>query len=46
LELVGVPMITAVAVFRYPLGGRVLLRQPASDPTAETTIHFESLIYR
>ena len=45
VELVGVKMLTAVAIFRYPLGGRVMFRQAAEDPLSETMIYVESLIY-
>lgn len=37
------PMITAEAVFRYPLVGRILMQQP--EPTGETTILVEGLVY-
>ncbi|XP_063389539.1 uncharacterized protein LOC134675251 [Cydia fagiglandana] len=39
------PMTTAEAVFRYPLVGRVLFRQPQERPWEDTTIIIESLIH-
>lgn len=31
-------VVTAEAVFRYPLAGRVIFRQPRDDPYADTTV--------
>lgn len=39
------PFITAQAVFRYPVVGRVLFRQPADQPSADTTVLVEYLVY-
>lgn len=39
------PMITAQVLFRYPLVGRILFRQPRDDPTQDTTIIVEYLIH-
>ncbi|KAJ1522963.1 hypothetical protein ONE63_002100 [Megalurothrips usitatus] len=38
-------MLTAEAVFRYPLAGRVVFRQPRDDPFADTTIIVEPLLH-
>lgn len=38
-------MFTAQVLFRYPIVGRVLFRQPKEDPTADTTIIVEYLIH-
>ncbi len=35
----------AVAQFTYPVAGRVVFRQDASDPFADTTVFVESLLY-
>lgn len=40
-----VKMTTAMAIFRYPLGGRIIFRQYADDPFSETMIYVESLVY-
>ncbi|XP_046653346.1 uncharacterized protein LOC124344000 [Daphnia pulicaria] len=45
VEPFGVKMTTAVAIFRYPLGGRIFLRQASEDPLSETMVYIESLIY-
>lgn len=39
------PMITAEVLFRYPLVGRILFRQPRDDPKLDTTIIVEYLIH-
>lgn len=39
------PMITAQVLFRYPIVGRILFRQPRDDPTLDTTIIVEYLIH-
>lgn len=36
---------TAEAVFRYPLAGRIVFRQPRDDPFADTTIIVEPLLH-
>ena len=39
------PMITAAAIFRFPLGGRVLFSQPEDSPDEDTTVLQEGLLY-
>lgn len=39
------PMFTAQVLFRYPIVGRILFRQPKDDPLADTTIITEYLIH-
>ncbi|XP_061393687.1 uncharacterized protein LOC133329207 [Musca vetustissima] len=39
------PMFTAQVLFRYPIVGRVLFRQPAEEPWQDTTVIFEYLIH-
>lgn len=39
------PMFTAQVLFRYPIVGRILFRQPKEDPSADTTIISEYLIH-
>ncbi|GAB0087396.1 uncharacterized protein DMENIID0001_016930 [Sergentomyia squamirostris] len=39
------PMTTAEILFRYPIVGRVLLRQPQDEPLEDTAIIFEYLIH-
>ncbi|KAL9892126.1 superoxide dismutase family protein Rsod isoform 1-T1 [Glossina fuscipes fuscipes] len=38
-------MFTAQVLFRYPIVGRVLLRQPSEEPWEDTTVIFEYLIH-
>lgn len=38
-------MFTAQVILRYPLVGRVLLRQPKDEPWTDTTILFEYLVH-
>ncbi|XP_050455769.1 uncharacterized protein LOC126853760 [Cataglyphis hispanica] len=38
-------MYTAEVVFRYPIVGRILFRQPKDDPEMDTTIIIEQLVY-
>lgn len=38
-------MSSAEVLFRYPIVGRVLLRQPRDEPTADTTVLVEYLIH-
>ena len=45
VEPVDAKMTTAMAIFRYPLGGRVIFRQLSDDPQSETLVYIESLIY-
>lgn len=39
------PMITAQVLFRYPIVGRILFRQPRDEPYLDTTIIIEYLIH-
>lgn len=39
------PMFTAQVLFRYPIVGRILFRQPKEDPMADTSIITEYLIH-
>ncbi|XP_043222633.1 uncharacterized protein LOC122381912 [Amphibalanus amphitrite] len=39
------PMVTAAAVFRFPLAGRVLFLQPEDAPEEDTTVLLEGLLY-
>ncbi|XP_015118809.1 uncharacterized protein LOC107042324 [Diachasma alloeum] len=39
------PMLTAQAVFKYPLVGRILFRQPQNEPESDTAIIIENLIH-
>ncbi|XP_055905372.1 uncharacterized protein LOC129940875 [Eupeodes corollae] len=39
------PISTAQVLFRYPIVGRVLFRQPAEEPWMDTTVIFEYLIH-
>ncbi|KAF4521582.1 hypothetical protein B566_EDAN001302 [Ephemera danica] len=39
------PLITAQALFRFPVVGRVLFRQIEGQPWSDTTILFEYLVY-
>ena len=45
IRLQGRSYTTAQAVFTYPVAGRILFRQPEDDPTEDTQIFVESLIY-
>ena len=38
-------LITAVATFTYPIGGRVLFRQDINNALADTQIYVEGLVY-
>ncbi|XP_037076792.1 uncharacterized protein LOC119097959 [Pollicipes pollicipes] len=38
-------MVTAAAVFRFPLGGRVLFYQPEDEPEEDTTVLVEGLLF-
>lgn len=38
-------MFTAQVLFRYPIVGRVLFRQPAEEPWQDTTVIFEYMIH-
>lgn len=37
-------MMTATAVYRYPIVGNIMLRQPADQPWTDTTIIVEMLV--
>ncbi|XP_071566892.1 uncharacterized protein Rsod isoform X1 [Temnothorax nylanderi] len=39
------PMYTAEVVFRYPIVGRILFRQPREDPEMDTIIIIEHLVH-
>lgn len=39
------PMYTAEAVFRYPIVGQIVFRQPKDDPEMDTTIIIEHLVH-
>ncbi|XP_067011092.2 uncharacterized protein Rsod [Anabrus simplex] len=39
------PMFTAAAVYRYPVVGRIVFRQPRDQPWADTTVIVESLVH-
>ena len=41
----GRPVVTAAAVFRFPLAGRVLFLQPEDSPEEDTTVLLEGLLY-
>ena len=45
IRLQGRSYTTAQAIFTYPVAGRILFRQPEDDPTEDTQIFVESLIY-
>ncbi|XP_063233143.1 uncharacterized protein LOC134536961 [Bacillus rossius redtenbacheri] len=40
-----VPVSTAEAVYRYPIVGRIVFRQPAERPWADTTVLVEYLVH-
>lgn len=40
-----IPMMTAQVIFRYPIVGQIILRQPKDDPQADTTIIVENLVH-
>lgn len=39
------PMLTAEAVFRYPIVGRIIFRQQQNEPAMDTTIIIENLVH-
>lgn len=39
------PMYTAEVIFRYPIVGRILFRQPRDHPEMDTTIIIKHLIH-
>ncbi|KAL0112201.1 hypothetical protein PUN28_011934 [Cardiocondyla obscurior] len=39
------PMYTAEVIFRYPIAGRILFRQPRDNPETDTTIIIEYLVH-
>ncbi|XP_034178940.2 uncharacterized protein Rsod isoform X1 [Osmia lignaria lignaria] len=39
------PILTAEVVYRYPIVGRIIFRQPKNDPQMDTTIIIENLIH-
>lgn len=40
-----VPMFTASIVYRYPIVGSIILRQPRDQPWMDTTVIVETLVY-
>ncbi|KZC13221.1 hypothetical protein WN55_05919, partial [Dufourea novaeangliae] len=40
-----VPMLTAQVIYRYPIVGRIIFRQPQNDPQMDTTILIEYLVH-
>lgn len=40
-----IPMLTLQVLFRYPIVGRVIFRQPRDEPWTDTTIIVEYLIH-
>uniref|UniRef100_A0A1B6GD08 Superoxide dismutase copper/zinc binding domain-containing protein n=1 Tax=Cuerna arida TaxID=1464854 RepID=A0A1B6GD08_9HEMI len=40
-----IPMATAEVIFRYPLAGRIVFRQPRNDWTADTVVIVEQLVH-
>lgn len=44
-EIYQVPMFTGQVLYRYPIVGRILLRQPQEEPWADTTLIIEYLIH-
>ena len=45
IELEHRPMMTAVATFTYPVGGRVMFRQEMDNPLGDTSVFVEGLVY-
>ncbi|XP_013787983.2 uncharacterized protein LOC106471903, partial [Limulus polyphemus] len=41
IELSGKPIITAYSTFDTPLQGQIILKQDATDPTADTSVYIE-----
>lgn len=39
------PMFTAEVIFRYPIVGRIIFRQPKHDPLMDTTVIIENLVH-
>jgi len=39
------PMYTAEVIFRYPIVGQILFRQPKDDPEMDTIIIIEHLVH-
>lgn len=39
-----IPMISATALYRYPIVGTIMLRQPADSPFTDTTVIVETLV--
>ncbi|XP_047350470.1 uncharacterized protein LOC124949465 isoform X2 [Vespa velutina] len=40
-----IPMFTAQVIFRYPIVGKIIFRQPKNNPEADTTIIIENLVH-
>jgi hypothetical protein len=39
------PISTAEVIFRYPIVGKIIFRQPKNEPEMDTTIIIENLIH-
>ncbi|XP_012172349.1 uncharacterized protein LOC100643910 isoform X1 [Bombus terrestris] len=40
-----IPMVTAQVIYRYPIVGKIIFRQPKNDPQMDTTIIIENLVH-
>lgn len=38
-------MVTAQVIYRYPIVGKIIFRQPKNDPQMDTTIIIENLVH-
>jgi len=45
IEQENIGLMTAVATFTYPVGGRIIFRQEIDNPLADTMIYVEGLVY-
>ena len=45
IELASADMMTAVATFTYPVGGRIVFRQELDNELADTMVYVEGLVY-
>lgn len=39
------PIVTAQVIYRYPIVGKIIFRQPKNEPQMDTTIIIENLIH-
>ena len=39
------PLTTAQVIFRYPIVGRIIFRQPKDEPEMDTTVLVENLVH-